>query len=249
MAYEQKPDTGTLFTNDRKAQENHPDYNGKLLISRDLLQKLAGYGEAMIEISAWVKETKAGKTIINLQCKEPYKKAESSGDYSYSDRINPEYTYTSSPPQAQEPEATPEILEPISAPPRPKPAPTAERYLEALKVKIAKVENYPDFEALYGKVRSPESWKVFETVPAIALEAGEILSRKKAELVLATEPVDLSMVISAIDVEISRLGLPSKEHCLARWNKSRAMLSEAELMIYLDELKAAEPAKIADDFF
>ena len=240
MSYEQKTNTGTLFTNDRKAAENHPDYTGKLLIGRDLLQKLAVYGEANLEISAWIKETKAGKTIINLQCKEPYKKKESSGDYSYSDRASAD-TYTNSPTQEPEPA--------IAPPPQPKAAPTAERYLAALKDKIAKIENYPQFEELYNKIHSPEVWQVFKSNPAIAQEAKDLLSRKKAELVLATKPIDLSAIISAIDVEIARLGLPAKQHCLARWNKSRAKLTSEELQIYFEELAIAEPVKVDDDFF
>lgn len=233
MAYEQKPNEGTLWENKFKSSDSEPTKTGKLLITRSLLLELCEQqgkgGDFWVDVQAWEKKTRSGDPIIKIKVEKPSK--------------------ISSPPQAQEPEPVPAILEPISSPPPPKPAPTAERYLAALKAKIAAIQNYKQFEKLYDKVKLPESWEVFKTVPAIALEAGEILSRKKAELVLATEPVDLSMVISAIDVEISRLGLPSKEHCLARWNKPRAMLTEAELMIYLDELKAAEPAKSDDDFF
>lgn len=237
MAYEQKPDTGTLFTNDRKAAENHPDYNGKLLISQDLLTKLAKYGEGMIEISAWVKETKAGKTIINLQCKEPYK-----------------FDKTSSPPPTPQPHRSGAIVETdrgiaFTEYRQPEPPTKPERYLGALKAKIAKIENYPQFEELYIKVKSPKSWEVFQSVPAIALEAGEILSRKKAELVLAIAPIDLSDILSKIDVECDRLRLPKKEHCLARWDKPRSALTEAELLIYLDELQSAQAIAKDDEFF
>jgi hypothetical protein len=240
MAYEQKPDTGTLFTNDRKAAENHPDYNGKLLISRDLLQKLAKYGEGMIEISAWIKETKGGKTIINLQCKEPYKK----------DDAEPRYK-AGTPPQQYTPEV---IHEPAARqqPPVTKAPPTstdAQRYLDKLKISIAKITEYPDFETLYNKIHSPEIWQVFKTNPAIAQEASTILSVKKGQLILATEPVDLSAIISKIDVEITRLKLPAKQHCLARWDKSRAMLTPQELQVYLDELAIAKPIPPDDDFF
>jgi hypothetical protein len=238
MSYEQKPDTGTLFTNDRKSAENHPDYNGKLLISRDLLQKLAKYGEGMIEISAWIRETKQGKTIINLQCKEPYKKAESSGDYSSSDRLNPDYTYAAEP-ETQQPSAPAKAAPPTSA--------DAQRYLDKLKISIAKIENYPQFEELYEKIHSPKIWEVFRADPAIAQQASSILSAKKGELILATAPVDLSSIISAIDVECDRLNLGISEHCLARWNKPRAMLTPDELHQYLEELRSATPAD--NDFF
>ena len=235
MPYETKPNTGTLFTNDRKQQETHPDYNGKLLISRELLEKLAGYGEAMIEVSAWIKETKAGSTIINLQCKEPYKKPVSNGDYSDSDRHNPDYTPTQpQPTAATKPQRSPQQL--------------AEYKLSQLKTKLATIDNYPDFEALYNLVYEPDRWNVFKAVPAIAKEAAELLSKKKSELILATEPIDLSSIISKIDVELSRLNLPAKEHCLVRWNKARGQLSPDELQIYFDELAIAQPIKF-NEFF
>jgi len=228
MAYETKPNTGTLFVNDRKAAETHPDYTGKLLISRDLLEKLAVYGEAMIEISAWIKEAKSGKTIINLQCKEPYKK-------------------DAPPPQQYAPEV---IYEPIAHQPPPKAPPTsadAQRYLDKLKISIAKIENYPQFEELYNKIHSPEIWQVFKANAAIAQEASTLLSAKKGELILLSTPIDLSGIISAIDVECDRLKLGKSEHCLIRWNKPRAMLTPQELEIYLEELRSAAPA--SHEFF
>ena len=40
MAYEPKPNTGTLFPNDYKKQDNHPDVKGDLFIDRTLLNAL-----------------------------------------------------------------------------------------------------------------------------------------------------------------------------------------------------------------
>lgn len=244
--YEPNPNETTLWENKFKNSDDHPTKTGQLLLSRELLLELCKQqgkgGDFLINISAWEKTTRSGKPIINIKLEKPHK-----------------FDKSSSPPPTPQPHRSGAIVETDRGgiafteyrqpEPPTKPAPNPERYLEALKVKIAKIENYPQFEKLYEKVKSPESWEVFQSVPAIALEAGEILSRKKAELVLATEPVDLSAIISEIDVQCDRLKLPKKEHCLARWNKSRAMLTEAELMIYLDELKAAEPAKSDDDFF
>ena len=233
MPYETKPNTGTLFTNDRKQQETHPDYNGKLLISRELLEKLAGYGEAMIEVSAWIKETKSGSTIINLQCKEPYKKAAiADSGYSDSDLYDPEPRQPA--PAPAKSQRTPQQL--------------AEYKLSQLKTKLDTIENYPDFEALYNLVYEVDRWNIFKAVPAIAKEAAELLSKKKSELILATEPIDLSSIISKIDVELSRLNLPAKEHCLVRWNKARGQLSPDELQIYFDELAIAQPVK-SEEFF
>ena len=232
MTYTQRPDTGTLFTNDRKAQESHPDYNGKLLISRDLLEKLAKYGEGMIEVSAWVKTTKAGSTILNLQCKEPYKSGV----------------------QSQEPPTNyQESIQHLSPAPAPAPAPApksqrspqqlAELKLSQLKEKLAAIDKYPQFEELYALVHEPDRWNIFKAIPEIAKEASDLLSKKKSELILATEPIDLSSVLSRIDVELSRLNMPAKEHCLIRWNKPRGQLSPDELETYLSELAIAEPNK------
>lgn len=229
MAYEQKPNTGTLFTNERKAAENHPDYTGKLLIGRDLLQKLAAYGEANLEISAWIKETRAGKTIISLQCKEPYQKQESPQQYA------PEVIY--------EPSAH-------QSPPAPtKPPADPQAYLNKLKVKIAACTSLAEFEELYKKINSPEVWTVFKSNPAIATEASDLLSAKKARLVFSAEPIDLSAILSELDVHCTRLNLGKAEHCLVRWNKPRERLSIDELQIYLLELRSAKPMPPQDDFF
>ena len=229
MAYEQKSNTGTLFTNERKAAENHPDYTGKLLIGRDLLQKLAVYGEANLEISAWVKTTKAGKTIISLQCKEPYQRQES-------------------PPQQYAPEM---VYEPTAhqSPTPTKPPADPQAYLNKLKVKIAACTNLQEFEELYKKINSPEVWAVFKSVPAIAQEASDLLSAKKAQLVFSAEPIDLSAILSELDVHCQRLNLGKAEHCMVRWNKPRERLSTEELQIYLLELRSAQPMPPDNGYF
>lgn len=50
MAYETKPNSGSLFKNDRKEKETHPDYKGQALI-----------GGVEMWVSAWIKEGKNGK--------------------------------------------------------------------------------------------------------------------------------------------------------------------------------------------
>jgi len=255
MAYEVKPNTGSLFVNEKKTSDAHPDFQGKIIISAELIRKLANQGgDLQFDVSGWKKTTGSGKNLLSLAIKEPYKKPESSGDYSSSDRLNPDYTpkyKAGTPPEYY----APEVIHEPQAHQRPaiaptKTPPTPEKYLAALKDKIAAIENYPDFETLSNKINSPEVWAVFATNTAIAQEAKTLLSVKKGALTLAATPTDLSAIMSKIDVEIARLKLPAKQHCLARWDKSRAKLTPEELQIYLEELRSAEPEPPKeDDFF
>ena len=132
---------------------------------------------------------------------------------------------------------------------KPKPPADPQAYLAKLKVKIAKITEYPDFEELYKKIKSDEVWEVFKQNVAIAQEASTLLSTKKTELILAIAPVDLSSILSELDVHCDRLNLGKAEHCLARWKKPRAMLTPEELTQYLEELRSAKPVAIADEFF
>jgi uncharacterized protein (DUF736 family) len=59
MAYEQKPNTGSLFKNDRKETDSHPDYKGQALID--------GLGECWLD--AWINETKDGQKYMKLTLK------------------------------------------------------------------------------------------------------------------------------------------------------------------------------------
>lgn len=61
MAFEHKPGRASLFRNDRKEKDSHPDYkgDGKLEDGTD------------VWLSAWVEEGKGGKYFsISLQAKE-----------------------------------------------------------------------------------------------------------------------------------------------------------------------------------
>jgi len=58
MAENKYPNSGSLFPNDRKTKDTHPDYTGQ--------------GEFMgqdVWISGWRKQTKAGKTFLSLSFK------------------------------------------------------------------------------------------------------------------------------------------------------------------------------------
>lgn len=76
MAYEPKPNSGTLWPNEYKKAENHPDLKGDIHIDRDLVNALMikQPGDLVkISISGW-KKTIAGKDAISLSTSEPWVK-------------------------------------------------------------------------------------------------------------------------------------------------------------------------------
>lgn len=63
MAYEQRNNSGSLFKNDHKKADKHPDYKGTALI--DGVKK---------DISAWIKNSKNGTKYMSVSFQEPYNK-------------------------------------------------------------------------------------------------------------------------------------------------------------------------------
>lgn len=59
MSYEQKPNTGSIFKNDRKEKENQPDYRGTINVN----------GKDW-SIALWVKDGKKGK-FFSASISEP----------------------------------------------------------------------------------------------------------------------------------------------------------------------------------
>lgn len=58
MAYEKKANSGSLFQNDRKQNENHADYNGSVMV-----------GGVEYWLNGWKKTTKDGKPWLSLALK------------------------------------------------------------------------------------------------------------------------------------------------------------------------------------
>jgi len=80
MAFIPRPNTGTLWPNDRKAADSHPDVRGDLCLDRGLLQGLLRKTDddlIKISISGWNK-TIVGKQCVSLSASEPYVKKEAS---------------------------------------------------------------------------------------------------------------------------------------------------------------------------
>jgi hypothetical protein len=59
MAFEHRDMTGSLFENDRKTEERHPDWKGKVMFSGKLY-----------DIAGWDKDVN-GKRLISLKISEP----------------------------------------------------------------------------------------------------------------------------------------------------------------------------------
>ena len=82
MAFEPKPNTGSLWPNDYKKQDNHPDVKGDLFISRELLRTLASENKdelIKVAVAGW-KKTLGGKNCLTLSVSQPYQKAKDDGD-------------------------------------------------------------------------------------------------------------------------------------------------------------------------
>lgn len=74
MAYEQKPNKGTLWPNEYKTIPEHPDVKGDLHLDRDLLKSLMAKhptGLIKISVSGWA-GVAANKKVLNLVAQEPW---------------------------------------------------------------------------------------------------------------------------------------------------------------------------------
>jgi hypothetical protein len=79
----QYPPSGALFTNERKTADSHPDYNGSLEFSeeviRDMVDMLKRGETPKCDLAGWKKtSTKTGKTFLSISAKVAFKKDGSS---------------------------------------------------------------------------------------------------------------------------------------------------------------------------
>jgi len=78
MSYQPKPNTGTLWPNNRKASANHPDVRGDVFIDRIFLQDMIDKTEGdlvKLQIAGWNKVI-AGKGCLSLSVSAPYVKSD-----------------------------------------------------------------------------------------------------------------------------------------------------------------------------
>ena len=86
MAFEQRDNSGSLFRNEKKTQDNHPDYTGNALV--DGVPK---------RLAAWIKTAKSGMKYMSLSIKDneerpkPINSAEDDGYSGPPQGGNPEY--------------------------------------------------------------------------------------------------------------------------------------------------------------
>ena len=76
MAYEPKPNSGTLWPNDYKKTDAHPDLKGDVFMDRDLLNSLMikqPDGLVKISIAGWKKNFN-GKEVVSISASAPYVK-------------------------------------------------------------------------------------------------------------------------------------------------------------------------------
>lgn len=74
MTFVPKPNTGSLWANDRKTSENQPDLRGEIVVDKQLLVDLIAKGENPVKIAlaGWNKTTVNGRDYVSLVASEPF---------------------------------------------------------------------------------------------------------------------------------------------------------------------------------
>lgn len=74
MTFIPKPNTGSLWANDRKTDDKHPDMRGEVVIDKQLLVDLIAKGENPVKIAlaGWNRTTTTGRDYMSLVASEPF---------------------------------------------------------------------------------------------------------------------------------------------------------------------------------
>lgn len=74
MTFIPKPNTGSLWNNDKKTADNHPDLRGEVVIDKQLLAELIAKGENPVKIAlaGWNRTTVNGRDYVSLVASEPF---------------------------------------------------------------------------------------------------------------------------------------------------------------------------------
>jgi hypothetical protein len=95
MNNQQEREGGVLFVNNRKQQQNHPDFTGNIRLSKEAVQSIAdqvrsGVEFPALDLSAWKKISNGGRHFISVSAKKPYEKGQQGGGNS--NRRSPQST-------------------------------------------------------------------------------------------------------------------------------------------------------------
>ena len=122
------------------------------------------------------------------------------------------------------------------------------RYLIRLVQRVTEIRAIADqsqaivaFDTLYAGIYKEEVWEQFKYIPVVSQEASELISKLKKDLILPppvkpVEPIDLSDMISKIEVECERLHTTKVLEAEARFGKRSQCLTPEELTTWLQEL-------------
>jgi uncharacterized protein (DUF736 family) len=83
MAFEQKPNSGAMFRNEKKNSPNHPDMRGDVYLDKTFLINLMDKSKGAlvkVSLSGWSKESAAGKKYLSISASEPYEKPQASDE-------------------------------------------------------------------------------------------------------------------------------------------------------------------------
>ena len=65
--FEERPNTGVLFVNDRKQSDKAPDFSGTLTIGEDLADLIRkSPGSTQFRLAGWKRATSTGSTMLSI---------------------------------------------------------------------------------------------------------------------------------------------------------------------------------------